>query len=684
MMTRRAWRGWIAGVCAALTLACGDDGDDGPVGTTGSIQIAVEPASLSVEQGGSNSVAVSLTRAGGFTGAVTLGISGLPEGVTTSITPAQLSGVTATASVEVSAALAVPTGAYTATITATAPGVAQATATYQLTVTAAPDYTLAVAPTSLTVPAGSSGSATIAIARTNFTGGVTLALENPPAGITGAFTPSPSTTEMSALVVSVAASVTPGTYPLAIRGTATGVADRTASLDLIVSQTGGSSVVWEFCDALDVPVFFAFQDGDGAWQPVTGSTSGSSTTFTFSIGHGRGGVVAVWRYASSVVADALVVGRADQMRRLTTGATAPRPGRRARAPRGKARTFSRSSAADLYETFVVFASTAELAEVGGENCYPAEETKTITGTVGGVAAGQYGVATLGPATRIFNGAEPVNPLTFTDVPDGPVDFIGTRIVTPGSAPDKLILVRDLDVPDGGALPFTIDYSATSALTPATATATILGGDSDPLEVFTELVTARRTLLMWFDLAPSTNNVRPWAGVPPSAMQSGEYHGIVVFASASARLGENNFRVSSTYVPSVTDQTITFGPLLDPPASSAIVAGAYPRFRFQGTLTSEYHKRITIDLFNAEEEGNAYYMLVTAPWLAAAGSALAYDVTMPDLSGLAGFPIASRLPQGTHTLAFSASGFSGPGVWDLIPVIGGVSTSVIRTGAINIP
>jgi len=334
MTTRRAWREWIAGTFAALALACGNDGDNGPVGNTGSIQIAVEPASLSVEQGGSSSVAVSLTRAGGFTGTVTLGITGLPPGVTAVITPAQLSGVTATATVEVTAALVVPTGAYTATITATAQGVAQATATYQLNVTAAPDYALAVAPTSLTVAAGASGGATIAIARTNFTGGVTLALVNPPAGITGAFTPSPSTSASAALDVSVAAGVTPGTYALAIRGSATGITDRTASLDLTVTPNGGSSIAWEFCDALDVPVFFAYQDGENAWQPVTGSTSDGTTSFTFSIATGRGGVVAVWRYASSVVADALVVGRADQLRRLTTGATALRPGRHVRAARG--------------------------------------------------------------------------------------------------------------------------------------------------------------------------------------------------------------------------------------------------------------------------------------------------------------------------------------------------------------
>ncbi len=683
MTTRRAWRAWIGGAFAALALACGSDGDNGPVGNTGSIQIAVEPASLSVEQGGTNSVVVSLTRAGGFTGAVSLAITGLPAGVTTTVTPQQLSGATTTATVAVTAAAAVPTGAYTATITATAQGVSQATASYQLNVTAAPDYALAVAPTSLTLAAGSRGSATIAIARTNFTGGVTLALANPPAGITGAFTPSTSTTATAALEVNVAAGVTPGTYTLAIRGSATGIAERTASLDLTVTPNSGSSIAWEFCDAADVPVFFAYQDGDGAWQPVTGSTAEGLTTFTFGIAQGRGGVVAVWRYASSVVADALVVGRADGARRLSTRATALRPGRRARAPRGKG-TFNRFAATDLYETFVVFASAAELAEVGRDNCYVAEGTKTITGNVAGVAPGQYGVATLGSATRIFNGAEPVNPLTFTEVPDGPVDFIGTRIVTPGSAPDKLLLVRNLDIPDGGALPLVIDYNATSALTPATAMATMTGGGSDPLEVFTELVTARRTLLMWFDLAPSTNNVRPWAGVPPNAMQSGEYHGVVVFASASARLGENNFRMSTTYVPAVTDQTIAFGPLIDPPSASQVVAGAYPRFRFQGTLATEYHKRITIDLYSAEGEGNAFYMLVTAAWLAASGSALAYDIAMPDVTALAGFPLASRLPQGTNTLSFSASGFTGPGVWSLIPTVGGASKSVIRTVAINVP
>ena len=141
---------------------------------------------------------------------------------------------------------------------------------------------------------------------------------------------------------------------------------------------------------------------------------------------------------------------------------------------------------------------------------------------------------------------------------------------------------------------------------------------------------------------------------------------------------------STYVPTITDQAITFGPLLDPPAVSSVVAGPYPRFRFQGTLAAEYHKRLTIDLFSAADAGNAFGMLVTASWLAMSGSVLAYDIAMPDVVGLAGFPVEARLPQGTNTLSFSAAGFTGPGVSDWPPQLGRTSRSVIRTSAIDVP
>src|SRR5688500_5355677 len=122
-------------MATVLALACG--GDDGPSGSTGSIQVGVVPAALSVPLGGTGPLTASRTRGGGFSGEVTLALTGLPSGITTPITPPQLSGTTASATVDVTVAATVALGVYTATITATAQGISQATTTYQLTVTAA-------------------------------------------------------------------------------------------------------------------------------------------------------------------------------------------------------------------------------------------------------------------------------------------------------------------------------------------------------------------------------------------------------------------------------------------------------------------------------------------------------------------------------------------------------------------
>src|SRR5688572_26325050 len=65
------------------------------------------------------------------------------------------------------------------------------------------DYSLTVTPAALSIVASGSSSATVTISRTNFTGEVSLALQNPPAGITGVFTPASTTANGSALAISV-------------------------------------------------------------------------------------------------------------------------------------------------------------------------------------------------------------------------------------------------------------------------------------------------------------------------------------------------------------------------------------------------------------------------------------------------------------------------------------------------
>jgi len=120
-------------------IGCGGGDESGP---TGSIQLTASPSALTLQQGGTGTVTVTLVRGGGFADPVNVTVTGLPSGVTLSVTPAQLTGTTTQAVVTVNVASTVPAGTYTATVTGTATGIGSTTVTYSLTVTATPTYAL--------------------------------------------------------------------------------------------------------------------------------------------------------------------------------------------------------------------------------------------------------------------------------------------------------------------------------------------------------------------------------------------------------------------------------------------------------------------------------------------------------------------------------------------------------------
>lgn len=663
---------------ALVMLACGGDNDDGPTGNPGTIQIAVSPTAISIPTGGSGSVVVTLTRAAGFTGVVALTVAGLPTGATVTLDPPQLLGTALSATVTVSVALTVTPGTYTATVTAAAEKL-RASADFVLTVTAAPNYAISVTPGALTIAAGSSGTTTVNIDRTNFTGGVTLEIVSPPAGVTGVFSPSPSTSNTSTLTLTAGANVAPGNYPLTIKGTATGISDRSAPLQLtvIAAPTAGKNVEYLFCDPSLAPVFFAYQDGTGPWQAVSGTTAGGATRFALNLTSGRGGVLMVDR---STIDDSPANRSGSRMRSARIASPRTRLGTRslARTAAGASRM---ATLVDVYVTQVLYASTAELAEDGTLTCAQTLPSKTIKGTVAGVAVGQYGILSLGSSTEIFNGAAPANPVTFSDVQGGLVDFAGTRVVTPGSAPDRAVMFRDLNIPDGGSLPSTIDFNGPAAFVPATATVTITGASGDRLEVYNQLITATSLMLFWNDLSPSTASTRPWAGLGVLKMRTGDFHSLIVFASPPN--SPDDFRVALKYLGPVSNQTIALGPTIDAATVSPVVAGAYPRYRFQGTLPAEYNKGIGLDV-SAEDIGNVFNAIATSAYLAAAGSASSYDITMPDVSALAGFPLASRLTAGINLVTTDAFGFTGAGIFDARPVLGGEFRASDRRSTVTVP
>ena len=102
------------------------------------------------------------------------------------------------------------------------------------------DFTLSVAPATLSLAPGGSGNVTVTINRTGgFAGAVALTLEGSGVGtgassVAGVFAPSPANGGSSALTVNVGASVAAGDYALTVRGVA-GSLDKTAGFSLTVT-----------------------------------------------------------------------------------------------------------------------------------------------------------------------------------------------------------------------------------------------------------------------------------------------------------------------------------------------------------------------------------------------------------------------------------------------------------------
>jgi hypothetical protein len=100
--------------------------------------------------------------------------------------------------------------------------------------TPANDFSIAAAPTTLTVAPGASGTTTISIARTGtFTGAVTLTASGLPAGMTASFNPASATGTSSILTLTASSTAAPSTATVTITGTS-GSLVHTATITLAV------------------------------------------------------------------------------------------------------------------------------------------------------------------------------------------------------------------------------------------------------------------------------------------------------------------------------------------------------------------------------------------------------------------------------------------------------------------
>ena len=124
----------VALVAAVLVAACGGYGTTEP---TPAIEIGLSPGTLSVIQGATTAVNLSLTRSGGFAGDVSIVIEGMPAGILSTVAPPSLDPAVSSAVITLRSSTIAAPGVYNVTVRATGTGVTAATAGLAVTVVAA-------------------------------------------------------------------------------------------------------------------------------------------------------------------------------------------------------------------------------------------------------------------------------------------------------------------------------------------------------------------------------------------------------------------------------------------------------------------------------------------------------------------------------------------------------------------
>ena len=607
------WRRFAILVAATAAAACGGGDDNTGTNPTPAIGVSVTPTSLSLVQGANGTVTVTGSRSGGFAGNIDLSLEGAPAGVTSSFTPSSLTSNFTTSTVTITAAASTAPGNYNLTIRAKGSGVTDQTASVALTVTAVatPSFSMSLTPTSLSLAQGASGSSTVNLTRTNgFTGAVNLAATGAPAGLT--VTPNPASvatgSTTATLNVAVAASTAAGTYPITITGSGTGVSNQTATLSVTVTAATSNSASWQFC-ASNAPLWFAVQDGTGAWTRVTPTNN----TFSFNITSTKGGVAYV-----------------------------------------------QSAAGGSFTLTVLFGLKQELTDASAGLCANPTE-KTVNGSVAGLATGEAATVSLGGALASLSAN---GNFTLNNVPDGNRDLIATKTLTSISGAgitftvNKLIIRRNQN-PANGSTMAALNFSAAEAFDPITRNLTVNGVGSDFLSTSVSYVTANNALTtLYSDINPSSSGTRPYYGVPTAQQAAGDLHLATAVATNISGTTANYLRIFGTYFKDAVDKTVTLGPVPSTATVSAVATSPYVRLRAQWTAQTEYNKYFSA-VYTQANAAAPRTSLVSATSGYVGGTSV--DLAIPDFTGVAGWDSNWGLKAGQATQwVTSSTGWSSPG------------------------
>ena len=209
----------------------------------GSFTLSSALSQITVVAGSTATDTVLVTPVSGFTGSVTLAVSGLPSGVTGSWSANPTSK---SSTLTLSASSATTLGTYNISISGSY-GTLSQTVGLQLVIgnATASSFTLSASSTTLNVQQNSGIADIITVNDLNgFTGAVGFNISGLPTGVTPNFNPSTTATN-TLLALAVGTTVPPGSYPLTIEGTTT-TGSFSAGVNVTLNVSAGSplSIAW--------------------------------------------------------------------------------------------------------------------------------------------------------------------------------------------------------------------------------------------------------------------------------------------------------------------------------------------------------------------------------------------------------------------------------------------------------
>ncbi len=490
---------------------------------TADYQLSLTPRTVSVVQGATGTTTVQIARTS-FTDAVTLSLGNAPTGVTGSFNPVVPTGNTSTLTLNVG--VGVTPGVYDLAVNGASTAGNRATP-LTVTVTAVADYSLSLSPAALTVAQGATGTSTVNISRTNFTGAVDLTLSNAPAGITGSFSAASTTGNNSTLTVGVGSAVAPGVYNLSVNGTST--LNRSTTLTLTVTSAGGSTgVTLAFAACGEKPVWVAFQDGDGQWTRLTSTNN----FYSFTLTSGRGGLAFVT--IPGVNLPYLVV---------------------------------------QYFTAAEFSSVTSCQTLG-----------TINGTVTGLDGTHSARISLGLGFGFASSTVPN--FQIERVRTGTYDLVGYRgVLTFGnSLNDRAIIRRDQDIPNGGSVG-TLDFNGSESFAVVSAPITVaglVGGETVTANMYYN-TGAACTRAGYQYVLTNLGSTFIATGIPDAQQRSSDFHKL----SIGVGTGDASSRGVSEYFHTLGARTISLGAEMPVPVIT-LLGGPYRRLQAAYTLPPGYN------------------------------------------------------------------------------------------------